>query len=180
MGEVPTQAEWYYVGHYGQLGPLTFEQLNELARDGVVSPDTFVWKPGLGNWRPAQEVPDLRSALAVPSLDAFPPPVPGAAQRPIVPPSGPLTSQMHPVGHQGSWNYIESSVPQSDKNRVTAGLLNLLPGVGRLYLGYAAHGVLQLLTTLFCGIGFIWSVIDGIYILMGGVRYDGYGRVIKD
>jgi len=180
MGEVPLPAEWYYVGHYGQLGPLTFEQVNELARDGVISPDTFVWKAGMGDWRQAQEVPDLRATVSMVSVELMPPPVPVIPMRTAMPNASPVYAQQNASMVQGSWSYLDSNVPKSDKNRVTAGLLNLLPGVGRFYLGYAAHGALQLFTALFCGIGFVWSVIDGIYILMGGVKYDGYGRVIQD
>lgn len=180
MGEVPTPAEWYYVGHYGQLGPLTLEQVNELARDGVISPETFVWRPGMPEWKAAQDVPDLGSSIKLAVTDLLPPPVPGLQQRAVTPPLAP--SPMAPTAGlaSGSWSYLESGVPKSDKNRVTGGLLNLIPGFGRFYLGYAAHGALQLITALFCGIGFVWSVIDGIYILMGGIKYDGYGRVIQD
>lgn len=181
MGGDPVQAEWYYVGHYGQLGPLTFEQIQELARDGVIGPDTFVWKPGLGDWRPAQQVPELRSAVVPITTEFSPPPPPGTfAQAPAMPPASPSYAPQYPSVSASQWSYLEASVPKSEKSRVASGLLNLLPGFGRFYLGYSAHGALQLLTTLFCGIGYLWSVIDGIYILMGGVKYDGYGRRLQD
>ncbi len=180
MGEGPVQAEWFYVGHYGQLGPLTYEQICELARDGVIAHDTFVWKHGMGDWRPAIDIPDLRPLVAPTPSGFAPPPVPGslAVGAPPVAPTPAYTGQSM-VPAQGQWRYLEASVPKSDKNRTTAGLLNLIPGVGRFYLGYAAHGALQLVAAL-CGIGYLWSVIDGIYILMGGVKYDGYGRLIQD
>ena len=180
MGELQNQADWYYVGHYGQLGPLTFEQVTELARDGVISPDTFVWRPGMGDWRQAQDVPDIRPLVAGVPVELVPPPVPGLVSRAPSPPAAPAYAPSYSAISQSSWTYLESGVPKSDKNRVSAGLLNLIPGVGRFYLGYAAHGALQLVTALFCGIGFVWSIIDGIYILMGGVKYDGYGRVLQD
>lgn len=69
---------------------------------------------------------------------------------------------------------------RSDRSRIAAGILNLvIPGVGRMYLGYMAHGVLQLILSL-CGVGYIWSIIDGIIILTGGVKLDGYGRRLMD
>lgn len=180
MGGDPLQAEWYYVGHYGQLGPLTFEQIEELARDGVIGPETFVWKPGLGDWRPAQQVAELRAAVSPTRTEFMPPPTPGSIGQIAPPPAAPTYAPQFPSAASGSWAYLETAVPKSEKSRVAAGLLNLLPGVGRFYLGYSAHGALQLLTTLFCGVGYIWSVIDGIYILMGGVKYDGYGRILQD
>lgn len=181
MGDLPGQAEWYYVGHYGQLGPLTLEQMTELSRDGVISADTFVWKGGMADWLQAQNVPDIR-VFVVPNVpDFMPPPPPGSQSRGNPPPSSsPVPHQVYAPMTTASWHYMEASVPKSDKSRVTAGLLNLIPGIGRFYMGYAAHGALQLLTTLLCGVGFVWSVVDGIYILMGGVKYDGYGRILQD
>lgn len=180
MGDLPGLAEWYYVGHYGQLGPLTFQQITELASDGVITPDTFVWKAGMTDWCPAQTVPDLRSHVVPATPDFLPPPPPGSIDRhdPRMMPSPPAYHTQPLAGP--TWQYLEGSVPKSDKSRVTAGLLNLLPGIGRFYMGYAAHGALQLMTALFCGIGFIWSIVDGIYILLGGVKYDGYGRILQE
>ncbi len=67
---------------------------------------------------------------------------------------------MHPV----------TGVPYSDKQKLIAGLLNiLLPfGIGRFYIGDTGTGVAQLLVSIFtCGIGGIWSLIDGILMLTG-------------
>ncbi|MBS1724360.1 MAG: DUF4339 domain-containing protein [Armatimonadetes bacterium] len=181
MGDQVSQPEWYYVGHYGQLGPLTFDQVQELARDGVIAPDTFVWRPGMGDWRPARDVSDLRPLVQLPQVEFVPPPMPGAQTAVRPEPRMPQApAYASPVYATSQWSYLESTVPKSDKSRTVAGLLNLMPGIGRFYLGYAAHGVLQLFTAFFCGIGFVWSIIDGIYILMGGVKYDGYGRTIED
>jgi hypothetical protein len=180
-------AEWYYVGHYGQLGPLTLEQVSELAQDGVIAAETYVWKPGMPDWRQAREVDDLRGFLRLSPLQAAPPPTPTAAvsearsglsamkQEAVV-----ATSSRHvgPYGHSAAWH--GAPAPRSDKNRIVAGLLNFLPGIGRLYLGYAAHGALQLFTALLCGVGLVWSIIDAVYILAGGVKFDGYGRRLDD
>ena len=184
-------AEWYYVGHYGQLGPLTLEQMSELARDGVIDGETYVWRPSMANWLMAKTVPELinqlPSSFVPPPTPMQTPPVigtPPAFGQPHphsfqpTPPSGMGSPVSTPYGSQ-SWHYMQSHLPQSDKSRLVGGLLNVIPGFGRLYLGYAAHGILQLLT-MFCGIGFIWSWIDGIFILAGGVKYDGYGRRLDD
>jgi len=67
------------------------------------------------------------------------------------------------------------------KNKVLAGVLNLLPligipgGIGRLYLGYIGVGVAQLLLSFVC-IGAIWSIIDGILILTGSETRDADGN----
>jgi TM2 domain-containing membrane protein YozV len=70
---------------------------------------------------------------------------------------------------------------KSDKSRTAGGILQIIiPGVGRMYLGYSAIGVLQLLLSFCAGVGWLWSVIDGIIILAGGVKMDGYGRYLTD
>ncbi len=204
----PQTAEWYYVGHYGQLGPLTTDQMAELSRDGVVMPDTYVWRPNQGDWLPAVEVAELRRFLQASEANLLPPPPPPArrAGQPLspgpVPPVTPAAARVDvgslgaygpgPMGVPGSfsqpltppqpygWGSIEAGIPKSDKNVTMAGLLNLIPGVGRFYLGYAAHGALQMVTAFLCGVGFLWSILDGIYILAGGVKYDGYGRRLGD
>jgi TM2 domain-containing membrane protein YozV len=58
-------------------------------------------------------------------------------------------------------------------------LLPIVGGLGRIYLGYTALGVLQIVAS-FCGIGYIWSIVDGILMLTGQVKYDGYGRSLPE
>lgn len=90
-----------------------------------------------------------------------------------------------------------TGAPWSDKNRTTAGLLQLLLpfagvcGVGRLYAGQIGVGLAQLLG-FFLGcalmvvlIGFViapavwlWAVVDGIVLLSAGGR-DAYGRPLR-
>ena len=67
-------------------------------------------------------------------------------------------------------------VPKSDKNRIVAGILNIvLPGVGRMYLGYSTVGVIQFLL-MFIGVGYFWGIVDGLLMLTGNIKEDGYGR----
>ena len=49
-------ASWYYVGTYGQLGPLTTEQFDEFIEAGVIERTTYVWRPGMPDWVPASVV----------------------------------------------------------------------------------------------------------------------------
>lgn len=101
-------------------------------------------------------------------------------------PGAPAGHGMHLYGSQ-----------YSDKSKTTAGLLQLLLpfvgvcGVGRLYAGHTAIGVLQLLlywvsfplVLAFVGIPmlvgiWVWTVIDGIVMLSGSPR-DGQGRLMR-
>ncbi len=187
MSDQTAPAEWYYVGHYGQLGPLTLDQVEDLCRNSVIDRETYVWHPGLPSWQPADAVGVLAPFLGA-GAPPSPPPPPGpkGAQPPTVP-AYPYDSGGSPAVMPGYPALMGTpmrarsigNIPRSDKSRVTAGLLNFLPGFGRFYLGYSAHGALQLITSL-CLVGYLWSVLDAIFILTGGLKYDGYGRIIED
>ena len=178
--------DWYYIGHYGQLGPLTREQIDELVEGGVVGRETYVWRTGMDAWLPAERVRELSDAFraAQPYAAPPPPPAPMAAPRPAPPvqsfdphyPQSNFTPTLGPV------QFPTLGGMRSDRSRTAAGVIQLLlPGVGRMYLGYLAYGVLQLvLTVCTCGFLWLWSFIDGIIILTGGVKLDGYGRQLQD
>jgi TM2 domain-containing membrane protein YozV len=181
-------ADWYYIGHYGQLGPLTRDQVDELIDGGVIEQDTYVWCTGMANWSPALHVDDLRPLLQS-DLLSKPPPLPSLRPIPSKPTTPPVFGMQSAAPSAGTdffpnpyAAYHPSYVTvRSDRNRLVAGLLQLLiPGTGRMYLGYAAHGVLQLLLVPCVGVGWLWSVIDGILILAGGLKLDGYGRKLDD
>ena len=74
-----------------------------------------------------------------------------------------------------------TGIPYSDKSKIIAGLLQiLLPfGIGRFYIGDTKTGVIQLIVTIVtCGIGSLWSVIDGIIILAGDSK-DAQGYMLR-
>ncbi len=177
-------AEWFYIGHYGQLGPLTRDQISELIEGGVIARETYVWKSGMTDWLPADKIPELVQSFSI--IDPFvaPPPPPGSPPKPM---TQPAPRQM---AGSPSLTPIQQGYPlqqqfyggvRSDKSRVLGGVLNAIPGVGRMYLGYAAIGALQMIVTIFtCGVGILWPWIDGIIILAGGIKVDGYGRQLAD
>jgi hypothetical protein len=47
---------WHYVENGQQVGPVTDEQLAQLAQQGSVRDNTLVWRDGLANWVPYSEV----------------------------------------------------------------------------------------------------------------------------
>ena len=47
---------WYYAVGQTQQGPVTEEQLHALAKDGVVTGDTMVWRDGMADWQPYSAV----------------------------------------------------------------------------------------------------------------------------
>ncbi|MHB8636338.1 MAG: GYF domain-containing protein [Fimbriimonadaceae bacterium] len=189
MREQPL-AEWHYIGNYGQLGPLKEDQMQELIEVGVIESKTYVWRDGLPDWMFAKDVQELVVYFdAAPSGSATPPPPPpgrfdvagpgpfdGPKPDPIAvrPVHGGLIPPRLPAAYHPNVP-AEAYVITSDKSRTVAGILNFLPGFGRFYLGYSAIGLLQLMLSP-CGIGWVWSIIDGVGILAGACPEDGYGR----
>lgn len=182
-------ADWYYIGNYGQLGPLTREQVDELIEGGVIARDTYVWRAGMPQWITADGVPELAATFVQSGPYSAPPPPPMPTMSAMPPPPAPNPSftntAYQPYGTTFAVNpytQMPLGMVKSNKSRVAAGILNvILPGIGRMYLGYAAHGVLQLVLAICTGgILHIWSLIDGIIMLTGGLKLDGYGRVLED
>lgn len=178
-------ADWHYIGHYGQLGPLTREQIEELIEGGVIARDTYVWRVGMTTWIHAEKVPELATVFRANGMQE-PPPMPSASsmtghQVATPPVPGNPFGRVEPPFPQPTVGQMPSfHITKSDKSRTVGGIIQLLiPGVGRMYMGYWAVGVLQLVLSM-CFVGWVWSVIDGIIILTGGVRIDGYGRELNE
>jgi TM2 domain-containing membrane protein YozV len=98
-------------------------------------------------------------------------------------PSGPFTPYPVPPGP----GYLEApygrepatGIPYSDRQKVVAGVLQLLLpfGIGRFYTGHTGVAVAQLLLS-FVAIGAIWAFIDGLVILCGR-PLDSDGRPLR-
>ncbi len=189
--------EWYYIGHYGQLGPLTKEQMEELVEGGVILQETYVWRTGMAQWQTADTVPELKAALqmAIPFTAPPPPPMYQQQPKPAPAPARPQPVQQpqpfqpyqqQPQSYQQNYQPVSSPynrmtyAVRSDKSRTWAGVLQIFPGAGRIYLGYYAYGTIQMVLGFCTGILWLWSIIDGIIILTGGVQFDGFGRVLGD
>ncbi len=63
---------WYYANQGQQSGPVEDGIFEDLVRQGVIGPDTLVWKEGMANWIPYSQIHATASA-------GTPPPPPGAA-----------------------------------------------------------------------------------------------------
>jgi TM2 domain-containing membrane protein YozV len=108
-----------------------------------------------------------------------PPPSPGYAgyNQPGLPTGAYGVSSQAPYGL-----HPVTGIPYSDKSKIVAGLLQiLLPfGIGRFYIGDTKTGVLQLIVSvLTCGIGGLWSLIDGILMLVHDDTKDSNGYILR-
>lgn len=143
----------------------------ELVESQVIVRDTYVWKDGMTDWVRAASIPAFSRGFG----PIGPPPPPAA-----------VIHQGQPYGRRFETavasNTALTHTIVSPSSRMLAGVLQLLiPGMGRMYLGYLAIGLLQFmlgLCTLY--VFHLWSFVDGILILTGHVNHDGYGRTLKD
>ncbi len=67
----------YHVSVNGsQAGPFNMQQLQQLAQNGQLTPQTYVWKQGMANWEFAGNVQELAGLFAPPPPGSIPPPPP--------------------------------------------------------------------------------------------------------
>lgn len=65
----------YHISVNGsQLGPFNKQQLQQMAQNGQLTPQTYVWKQGMANWDFVCNVPELASLFAAPGTPPPPPP----------------------------------------------------------------------------------------------------------
>jgi membrane protease subunit (stomatin/prohibitin family) len=68
---LPPQEQWYAGIAGQQQGPFDRAGLAAQVRGGAITPTTLVWKQGLPQWVPAQQVPEVAEILG-----SVPPPLP--------------------------------------------------------------------------------------------------------
>ena len=69
---MPTQIMYHYAVNNTQMGPVPFERLKELFANRTVNKDSLIWKQGMGNWAPLQDIEELKAFLG----GNTPPPLP--------------------------------------------------------------------------------------------------------
>jgi len=63
---LPVQDQWYLGVGGQQQGPFAFGDLAAQVSTGALTPATLVWKAGMAQWTPAQQVPELAQLLGGP------------------------------------------------------------------------------------------------------------------
>ncbi len=69
-------SRWWVEADGQPAGPLSVDQLAARLANGQTKPGTLVWKPGMKDWRPLKEVPELAGLLK--PAAPVPPPLPKA------------------------------------------------------------------------------------------------------
>jgi hypothetical protein len=60
----PRDTQWYYGVGDQRVGPIANDSLIALIQAAQIRPESLVWRAGMTNWVPAQQVPELAAALA--------------------------------------------------------------------------------------------------------------------
>lgn len=63
LKQQPDKSAYMLVLNGQQAGPYDMNQLQQLARDGVLTGDTYAWKQGMANWEFAENVKELQAIL---------------------------------------------------------------------------------------------------------------------
>lgn len=61
----------YAVINGSQKGPFSMGEILDLINTGDITPETYIWKEGMKEWRMAKDIEDIR-----PNLGQLPPPIP--------------------------------------------------------------------------------------------------------
>ncbi len=64
-------AQWYYGSSAGQHGPVDENELRAMIASGGVGPLTLVWREGMSDWMPLQNVPDFGIQQPAPYLPPY-------------------------------------------------------------------------------------------------------------
>ena len=65
---------WFVLRNEQQIGPIRFDQLQELARREILHPSDLIWGPGRETWTTAKDIPALFKHTSVASNSAIEPP----------------------------------------------------------------------------------------------------------
>jgi uncharacterized membrane protein len=88
--------QWYYEKAGAQNGPVSLEELQQMARRGEITANTLVWNSTMSGWTAASAVAELKTLITVSSLatsvDAVPPQDPGTAPSPQPSSADPYTA----------------------------------------------------------------------------------------
>ena len=74
--------QWYYTENGQRRGPVSEDDLKQLAWTGQIKPTDLVWKQGMAAWGPALQV----AGLIFPTVEDGPPPTPPEDEPPPIPP----------------------------------------------------------------------------------------------
>lgn len=115
--------QWFYARGGQQAGPVSFEQLSQLARTGGLTANDLVWQEGTPDWQPAGQVPGLFAA----ATGGYPP---APAPSPYAAPPGPYAAAAAPHGvPYAQANYYGAPAGQSFAKDAQSAMIIAIIGI---------------------------------------------------
>ncbi len=110
--------QWYFANNNERQGPVSEAEFQSLVQQGIIRPDTLVWRQGMGNWQPYAQVaatlpppmPLVPSDLTAAPFPAAPGPaaaVPAPAYTPV---AGFATTPRPAFRYGGFWIRVAAKV----------------------------------------------------------------------
>lgn len=87
--------QWHYTKGGERHGPVSSDQLRQLAASGQIHPTDLVWRDGMAEWQKASSVKGLFPSQA--SGPTEPPPIPKDERQPV---AGPISATVEPAAGQ--------------------------------------------------------------------------------
>ncbi len=146
--------QWYFERDGAPAGPVSFDEMQRLARTGVLSRDSRVWSEGMSDWVGAGTVERIWAAPAQQAFDA--PVVPAAAT------AAPVQAYQQPVYQQPAAPLAAEVGLRTPSYGVAMG-----PDVEGMVADMRFVGIFTLIYGAFTCLGIITAIIGVPVIIMG-------------
>jgi len=167
--------EWYYASGGVQQGPITIEELKSRKAAGQIAADSLVWKEGMADWKPWNEIPELSaggSTLLTAATSTSPAGTGGQVYAP--PGSNPIAGTM---GLAKPPSYLWQSIactllcclPFGVVGIVFAAKVDSLASVGNIPAAVEASNKAKFWCWMSFGFGFAFLMLYVILGLAGGL-----------
>ena len=138
--------QWYYAINQERKGPVDEATMADLAKSGVITPDTLVWRQGLTEWQPFRAVSDHASVQQA----VVEPPVPASA------PSQSIQLGGHTVTEETKDAFVQRIQEGVDPT-----------GVDRRYAGFWIRFGACVIDGVFTSIA-VYAIIIPLALVLGG------------
>ena len=182
-------SDWYYAANNEQKGPVNESELKANLASNKLPADTLVWKDGMDNWTPANQVSAF-TFRAAPTPAKVQPSLEGSATTKAVADNPSSTTPVDLTNIMGTPETLEVTAEDAEKNKVMGilaylGILCLVPILAAkdspfakyhanqglvLFIAWIVFGVALniidyvLVTILPSGMGFIVSILSLAYL----------------
>jgi uncharacterized membrane protein len=165
-------SDWYYAANNEQKGPINESELKENFAGNKLPADTLVWKDGMDNWTPANQVPAFTFRPAPAPAKVQPPAAAApAAKTAATSPTPSSTTPVDMASIMGTPESLEVTAEDAEKNKVMGilaylGILVLVPILAAKDSPFAKYHANQGLVLFLLEI-VLWISISVLSIVFG-------------